>query len=32
MIIDGKQAAADLRKTLAIEVAELKEDKGIYLV
>ena len=29
MIIDGKQAAADLRKTLAIEVAQLKEDKGI---
>jgi methylenetetrahydrofolate dehydrogenase (NADP+)/methenyltetrahydrofolate cyclohydrolase len=29
MIIDGKQAAADLRKTLAIEVAQLKADKGI---
>jgi methylenetetrahydrofolate dehydrogenase (NADP+)/methenyltetrahydrofolate cyclohydrolase len=29
MIIDGKQAAADLRKTLAIEVAQLKEEKNI---
>jgi methylenetetrahydrofolate dehydrogenase (NADP+)/methenyltetrahydrofolate cyclohydrolase len=29
MIIDGKQVAADLRKILAIEVAELKKNKGI---
>ncbi|MBA6362522.1 bifunctional methylenetetrahydrofolate dehydrogenase/methenyltetrahydrofolate cyclohydrolase FolD [Colwellia sp. BRX8-4] len=29
MIIDGKQAAADLRKTLTLQVAHLKKDKGI---
>ncbi len=29
MIIDGKQAAADLRVALAIEVKKLKESKGI---
>ncbi|MBA6399773.1 MAG: methylenetetrahydrofolate dehydrogenase (NADP+)/methenyltetrahydrofolate cyclohydrolase [Colwellia sp.] len=29
MIIDGKQAAADLRKTLTLQVAQLKKDKGI---
>ena len=29
MIIDGKQAAADLRKALAIEVAQLKKEKDI---
>ncbi|AOW75912.1 bifunctional 5,10-methylene-tetrahydrofolate dehydrogenase/5,10-methylene-tetrahydrofolate cyclohydrolase [Colwellia sp. PAMC 20917] len=29
MIIDGKQAAADLRKTLTLQVARLKKDKGI---
>jgi len=29
MIIDGKQAAADLRKTLAIEVEQLKKEKNI---
>ncbi len=29
MIIDGKQAAADLRKALAIEVAQLKNEKDI---
>ncbi|TWX55688.1 bifunctional methylenetetrahydrofolate dehydrogenase/methenyltetrahydrofolate cyclohydrolase FolD [Colwellia hornerae] len=29
MIIDGKQAAADLRKILTIEVAQLKKDKGV---
>ena len=29
MIIDGKQAAADLRKSLAIEVEQLKIDKNI---
>jgi methylenetetrahydrofolate dehydrogenase (NADP+)/methenyltetrahydrofolate cyclohydrolase len=28
MIIDGKQAAADLRKTLTLQVAHLKKDKG----
>ncbi|MBA6252852.1 bifunctional methylenetetrahydrofolate dehydrogenase/methenyltetrahydrofolate cyclohydrolase FolD [Colwellia sp. MB3u-55] len=28
MIIDGKQAAADLRKTLTLQVAQLKKDKG----
>ncbi|MGL1958787.1 MAG: bifunctional methylenetetrahydrofolate dehydrogenase/methenyltetrahydrofolate cyclohydrolase FolD [Colwellia sp.] len=29
MIIDGKKAAANLRTTLAVEVAQLKQDKGI---
>lgn len=29
MIIDGKQAAADLRAALACEVAALKESKGV---
>ncbi len=29
MIIDGKQAAADLRVALALEVKQLKESKGI---
>jgi len=29
MIIDGKQAAADLRVALALEVQKLKESKGI---
>jgi hypothetical protein len=32
MIIDGKQVAADLRKILAIEVAELKKIRVLYLV